>query len=214
MKNEFGVVMKKNILRWLGAVVIVALVLATLYIFSSPMKVQAQQPTGSIPTVTGTPSGVIASVREDEPKVNVRSGPGYFWDPIGVLLVGQSVPVIGKTAAGEWLLVQYPGVPGGQGWVFAAFMSLTRGTIPIVESPPQPSPKVTSTIDPTMAAEFIRTPIPTRLPTYTAPAPISIPTYQDPGSAQRFAGIPVGFIILILAGLGIMVGVATIFQNR
>jgi hypothetical protein len=83
-----------------------------------------------------------------------------------------------------------------------------------VESPPQPSPKVTSTIDPTMAAEFIRTPIPTRLPTYTAPAPISIPTYQDPGSAQRFAGIPVGFIILILAGLGIMVGVATIFQNR
>src|SRR5512133_2434044 len=168
--------MKKNISKWTGIMVLIAILLATSYTLLSTNKMVAQQPTGSIPTVTGTPSGVIASVREDEPKVNVRSGPGYFWDPIGVLLIGQSVPVIGKSAAGEWLLVSYPGVPGGQGWVFAAFMNLTKGTIPIVESPPQPSPQVTTTIDPTMAAEFIVTPIPTRLPTYTAPAPITIPT--------------------------------------
>lgn len=206
--------MRKELIKWSGMIVLMVLILATIYTLSSPIKVQAQQPTGVIPTVTGTPSGVIASVREDEPKVNVRSGPGYFWDPIGVLLVGQSVPVIGKTAAGEWLLVQYPGVPGGEGWVFAAFMSLTKGTIPIVESPPQPSPKVTSTIDPTMAAEFVVTPIPTRLPTYTAPAPINIPTYEDPSSAQTFAGIPVGLVIIVLAGLGIIVGVVTIFQTR
>lgn len=206
--------MKKNIFRWAGVMLGVALILATSYALSTVNEVQAQQPTGSIPTVTGTPSGVIASVREDEPKVNVRSGPGYFFDPIGVLLIGQSVPVIGKSAAGEWLLVKYPGVPGGEGWIFAATMNLTKGTIPIVESPPQPSPKVTSTIDPTMAAEFIITPIPTRLPTYTAPAPISIPSYDDPSSAQTFAGIPVGLIIIVLAGLGIVVGVVTIFQNR
>lgn len=214
MKIDYGVLMKKNFIKWSGLIMILALILTTLYTFSTPIKVQAQQPTGSIPTVTGTPSGVIASVREDEPTVNVRSGPGYFWDQIGVLLVGQSVPVIGKTAAGEWLLVKYPGVPGGEGWVFAAFMSLTKGTIPIVESPPQPSPRVTSTIDPTMAAEFIVTPIPTRLPTYTAPAPMSIPTYEDAGASQTFAGIPVGLIIIVLAGLGIVVGVVTIFQNR
>ncbi len=206
--------MKKNITRWAGLIFILALILTTVYTLSDAKQVQAQQPTGSIPTVTGTPSGVIASVREDEPRVNVRSGPGYFWDPIGVLLLGQSVPVIGKTAAGEWLLVQYPGVPGGQGWVFAATMNLTKGTIPVVDSPPQPSPAVTSTIDPTMAAEFIVTPIPTRLPTYTAPAPITIPTYSDPSSAQTFAGIPVGLLIIMLAGLGIVVGVVTIFQNR
>jgi len=206
--------MKKNISKWMGLMIIVAIILTTSYTLSSAEEVHAQQPTGSIPTVTGTPSGVIASVREDEPKVNVRSGPGYFWDPIGVLLLGQSVPVIGKTAAGEWLLVEYPGVPGGQGWVFAAAMNLTKGTIPIVESPPQPSPQVTSTIDPTMAAEFIVTPIPTRLPTYTAPAPVTIPTYSDPGTAQTFAGIPVGLLIILLAGLGIVVGVVTIFQNR
>lgn len=206
--------MKKNITRWAGLIFILALILTTVYTLSDAKQVQAQQPTGSIPTVTGTPSGVIASVREDEPRVNVRSGPGYFWDPIGVLLLGQSVPVIGKTAAGEWLLVQYPGVPGGQGWVFAAFMNLTKGTIPVVDSPPQPSPAVTATIDPTMAAEFIVTPIPTRLPTYTAPAPITIPTYSDPSSAQTFAGVPVGLLIIMLAGLGIVVGVVTIFQNR
>jgi len=206
--------MKKRTSKWFVFLIAAAILLTTSYTLALPKEVQAQQPTGSIPTVTGTPSGVIASVREDEPKVNVRSGPGYFWDPIGVLLLGQSVPVIGKTAAGEWLLVEYPGVPGGKGWVFAAFMNLTKGTIPIVESPPQPSPQVTATIDPTMAAEFIVTPIPTRLPTYTAPAPITIPTYADPSSAQTFAGIPVGLLIIVLAGLGIVVGVVTIFQNR
>jgi hypothetical protein len=213
MIKKLGESMQKRLFRGLSAIVVIVLALA-MFTLSVPLSVQAQQPTGSIPTVTGTPSGVIASVREDEPKVNVRSGPGYFFDPIGVLLVGQSVPVLGKTAAGEWLLVQYPGVPGGQGWVFAAAMSLTRGTIPIVASPPQPSPQVTSTIDPTLAAEFIVTPIPTRLPTYTAPAPIVIPTYADASGAQTFAGIPVGLVILILAGLGIVGGVVTVFQNR
>lgn len=206
--------MNLKLFKWSGLILTAAIILTASFVLSNPTTVNAQQPTGSIPTVTGTPSGVIASVREDEPKVNVRSGPGYFWDPIGVLLVGQSVPVIGKTAAGEWLLVQYPGVPGGEGWVFAAFMNLTKGTIPIVESPPQPSPKVTTTIDPTMAAEFIVTPVPTRLPTYTAPPPINIPTYEDPSQAQTFAGMPVGLVIIVLAGMGIVVGVVTIFQNR
>ena len=205
--------MQKRLFRGLGAMVVIVLAFA-MFSTSSPVRVQAQQPTGSIPTVTGTPSGVIASVREDEPKVNVRSGPGYFFDPIGILLVGQSVPVLGKTEAGEWLLVQYPGVPGGQGWVFAPAMSLTRGTIPVVASPPKPSPQVTSTIDPTLAAEFIVTPIPTRLPTYTAPAPVTIPTYDTASGAQTLAGIPIGLVILGLAGLGIVIGVATIFQNR
>jgi len=107
--------MNLKLFKWSGLILIAAMILTASFVLSTPVTVNAQQPTGSIPTVTGTPSGVIASVREDEPKVNVRSGPGYFWDPIGVLLVGQSVPVIGKTAAGEWLLVQYPGVPGERG---------------------------------------------------------------------------------------------------
>lgn len=207
--------MGKRIFKWLSIVFILMILGTTLFSFSNAGTALAQQPTGIIPTVTGTASGPIATVKKEmEDKVNVRSGPSYFYDLVGVLLVGQSVPVIGKSSAGEWLEIVYPGAAGGTGWVFAAYMDVTKGEIPVVEAPPLPGPKVTSTIDPTMAAEFIVTPIPTRLPTYTAPAPLTIPTFENAGTSQTFAGIPVGLVIIILAGLGILVGLFTIFQSR
>lgn len=207
--------MKKSIIRWSSVISVLMILGTALIALPNTKTVFAQQPTGSIPTVTGTPSGVMATVRNEmEDKVNVRSGPSYFYDLVGVLLVGQSVPVLGKSTAGEWLKISYPGSPDGTGWVFASYMDLTKGEIPVVEPPPLPGPKVTATIDPTMAAEFIVTPIPTRLPTYTAPAPLTIPTYSNASASSTFAGIPVGLIIIILAALGIVVGLFTIFQAR
>lgn len=207
--------MGKRIIKWSGVFMICLILGTTIFSASETDTAFAQQPTGSIPTVTGTVSGPIATVKQEmEDKVNVRSGPSYFYDLVGVLLVGQSVPVIGKSTAGEWLQIVYPGAAGGVGWVFAAYMNVTPGEIPVVEPPPLPGPKVTSTIDPTMAAEFIITPVPTRLPTYTAPAPLTVPTYTNEGASQTFAGIPVGLVIIVLAGLGIVVGLLTIFQAR
>lgn len=207
--------MSKKIIRWSSITVIILILGTTLISFSNTDIAFAQQPTGSIPTVTGTVSGPLATVKNEmEEKVNVRSGPSYFYDLVGVLLVGQSVPVIGKSIAGEWLKIVYPGSPDGTGWVFASYMDLTKGEIPIVEAPPLPGPKVTATIDPTMAAEFVVTPIPTRLPTYTASAPLTVPTFSDAGTSQTFAGIPVGLLIIVLAVLGIVVGLLTLFQSR
>ena len=50
------------------------------------------------------------------------------------------------------------------------------GFLPIIEPQDTPTPLVTSTIDPTLAAQFIVTAIPSRLPTFTPPSPLEIPT--------------------------------------
>jgi hypothetical protein len=174
---------------------------------------QQDQPSG--PTVTGTPSGVMATVRTDQQEIpNVRSGPGRFYPKIGVLLPGQQVPVKGKSAGGDWVLILYPGVTGGEGWVYSPYVQLTPGEIPIIEPPPTPTPLVTQTIDATLAAQFIVTPIPTRMDTFTPAPPIVIPTYTDESANLIPGGVPIGLIILIIAGLGITIGVWAVLQSR
>ena len=147
-----------------------------------------QQPTGSIPTVTGTPRGVIATVYLDqEESINVRSGPGTLYDIVGVLLPGQDAAVKGRTSDGDWLLVDYPGAPDNQGWIYTNLVSLTPGEVSIVEIPPTVTPLVTETINPTLAAQFITTPIPTRLATYTPVEPLG-GGYLPGSSAHAYPG--------------------------
>jgi len=175
----------------------------------------AQQPTVEIPTVTSTPGGPYIIVRSDqEAYINVRSGPGIFYEKIGVLLPGQQMPAKGRSAGGDWIVIDYPGVPGSIAWVYAPFVDLTFGNLPIVEPPPTPTPLYTSTIDPTLAAQFIITSAPTRLPTYTEPAPLVIPTYEDGISGGSILGIPVGMIILVILSLGVVLGLFAFTQNR
>lgn len=202
------------------SIVIVVIAVLLVILFNSVSSknyysVFAQQPTGSIATVTGTPKGPMASIRYGftEPFVNVRSGPSTLYDAIGVIYMGDQVPVLGKSIGGDWLLIEYFGVDGNSGWVWALYMDVTPGEIPLVEMPPSPQPKVTFTIDPTMASQFITTPLATRLPTYTPPAPLAIPTFETMDT-QKFAGIPVGFIIIILLGLGILIALFSYFQSR
>lgn len=182
---------------------------------SKPERVAAQQPTVAIPTVTGTPSGVMAIVRLDqEENPNVRSGPGVFYPKIGVLLPGQSAPAKGKSIGGDWILIEYPGVPGGEGWVYSPYVQLTPGELAIIEPPPTPAPQQTQTIDPTLAAQFVISPNPTRLPTYTPAAPITIPTFTDVSGTLAPAGLPIGLVILVIGGLGILIGLWAIIQHR
>ena len=120
----------------------------------------AQQPTGTVPTVTGTPRGPIGTIKVGltEDRVNVRSGPSVLYPEIGIILVGAEVPVIGRSAGGDWLVIEYPGVPGGKGWVWALYFDVTPGELPVIENPPTPEPATTSTIDPTMADNLLQHP--------------------------------------------------------
>ncbi len=163
--------------------------------------------------MTGTPKGVTAKLKIGltENSVKCVQVQAFCTRKLDWYYCAE-VPVVGKSAGGDWLVIEYPGVPGSIGWVWAFYMDVSPGELVVIESPPSPVPITTVTIDPTMAAQFITTPEATPLPTFTAPPPLSIPTYES--STQELGGIPIGLIIIILAVLGILVGSFSYFQAR
>lgn len=166
--------------------------------------VQAQQPTGSVPTVTGTTSGPFVTVYADLQQIDVYAGPSSFLYPaVGVLLAGQSVPALGRAAKDQdWIQIRYPGVPGSTAWVYAPYVRISPGArLQTIEAPPTPTPFSTPTIDPTLAAAFIALETPTRLPTFTPPAELIAPAFVDE-NISRPTRIPVGLVIFILGFIG------------
>ncbi len=172
----------------------------------------SQLPTVAIPTVTSTSYGPYIIVRMDQDQINVRSGPGVFYPKVGVLLAGQQAPAKGRSVAGEWILIEYLGVPNSEAWVYSPLVDKSPGDLPIVEPPPTPTPQSTTTIDPTLAAQFIVTAMPSRLPTYTAPPPLVIPSYDD--ADRNTTRVPMGLIILVTGVIGIFLGAFSILQGR
>lgn len=165
-------------------------------------NVVAQQPTGSVPTVTGTPTGMIVRVNFDIETVNVYSGPSSFLYPsVGVLLKGQEVPALGISSDNNWIQVYYPGVPDSIAWVYGPYVTIIKtGRLPEIPAPNTPTPVSTPTIDPTLAAAFIDPVTPTRLPTFTPPPDFIVPTFlPNLDSANR---VPVGLFIIILGFIG------------
>ena len=165
-------------------------------------SVNAQQPTGSVPTVTGTPAGMIVRVNFDIDTVNVYSGPSSFLYPsVGVLLKGQEVPALGISEDNNWIQVYYPGVTDSIAWVYGPYVTIIKtGRLPEVPAPNTPTPISTPTIDPTLAAAFIDPVTPTRLPTFTPPPVLIVPTFlPNLDSANR---VPVGLLIIILGFIG------------
>lgn len=164
---------------------------------------QAQQPTGSVPTVTGTPSGMIVAVNLDINITNVYSGPSsYLYPSVGVLLKGQRVPALGISEDGNWIQVFYPGVPNSVAWVYGPYVSIVeRGPLPVIPAPPTPTPASTPTINPTLEAAFVTAVTATRLPTFTPPPPLIIANYTDEQSSVN-RGVPAGLLIFGLGFIG------------
>ncbi len=178
-----------------------------------PLKVAAQQPTGSVPTVTSTSVGATINVTYPE-QINVRSGPSsYLYTAIGVLLSGQVAPALGRSPGGDWIQIHYDGVPGNIGWVYAPLVGLSaNANLPIVEPPPTPTPATTPTIDPTLAAAFIPQFTPTRLPTFTPSGALIIPTFESAG--PKTSGIPLGLVIVLLLLIGSFGALISFLRGR
>jgi hypothetical protein len=179
-----------------------------------PLVVSAQQPTGSIPTVTGTATGMIVRVNFDINTVNIYSGPSsYLYPSVGVLLKGQEVPALGVSEDRNWIQVYYPGVTGSLGWVYGPYVTIIRpGSLPVLPAPATPSPTLNSVIDPTLAAAFTTPITPTRLPTFTPPAQLVVPTFlPDTSNANR---IPMGLVILALGFIGIFGTIISFLRGR
>lgn len=201
------------------ALLLIGLIGLGLLILFSPYQqavVLAQQPTGSVPTVTGTPSGPEITVDPSFNFIEVYAGPSSFEYPqIGILLANETAPALGRARdRSDWIQINYPGVPGGVGWVYGLYVGLSPGAfLPLVNSPPTPTPVSVPTIDPTLAAAFIGQQTPTRLPTFTPPPPLELPSFNEPESSA-VTGVPAGLLIISLGLFGFFGAVISYLRGR
>jgi hypothetical protein len=204
---------RAKIIVWIAA--IMGITLLGLFDPGNPPAL-AQQPTGKIPTVTGTPEGPIITVYQNLPVIHVYAGPSiYDYPSIGVLLANQTAPAIGRAdGRDDWIMVRYPGVPNSIGWVYGPYVKLSPGAfLPLVEVPATPTPYSTPTINPTLEAVYIGQETPTRLPTFTPPPPLEQPLFTDtPGVAPT--NIPTGLLILSLGLFGFFGAVISYLRGR
>ena len=206
---------KTAISAWIAAVMAVTL----LGLFNpGNTPVLAQQPTGSIATVTGTPEGAIIQVDQSLPVIRVYGGPSSFdYPPIGVLLANETAPVIGIAKdRPDWIQIRYAGVHNGIGWVYSPYVKLLRvpsSLLPVIEIPATPTPFATPTLPLTLEAAFIGQQTPTRLPTFTPPAPLDLPRFTDNPSGSP-ANIPAGLLILSLGLFGFFGAVISYLRGR
>jgi hypothetical protein len=151
---------------------------------------------------TSTPRGPEIVVPEE---ANVRTGPGTNYERVGTLTSGQRALALGRSPGGDWIQIEYLGVPGNVAWVYAPYVVIDPlgATLPIVEPPPTATREATATIDPTLAAQFnLGPPEPTRPPTFTPASPVIQPTLAPPQDPDA-GGFPP---ILAIAGL-LMLGI-------
>jgi hypothetical protein len=168
-------------------------------------------PSQQDPTVT--PQGPQILVPE---QVNVRLGPSIEYELVGVLISGQRATALGRSPGGEWIQIEYPGVTGNVAWVYAPFVTLetSQRLLPIIEPPPTPTPRVTATIDPTLAAQFnIGEAVPTRLPTFTPAGAVVYPTFEPIAQSQG-GGFPPILVILALMTIGVFGLFVSVLRGR
>jgi hypothetical protein len=162
---------------------------------------------GALLQTTPVPTSAVQPKILVPDKVNVRLAPCVDCELVGVLIAGQQAVALGRTPGGDWIQIVYAGVPGNVAWVYAPLVQiidLGAGALPIVEPPPTPTPRVTATIDPTLAAQFnLGEGLPTRLPTFTPSGPVALPTIPSDSSGQG-SGFPP---ILAMAGLFVVGGI-------
>lgn len=157
-----------------------------------------------------TPSGIYVTVTYSDP-INVRGGPSTVHYPVvGRMSPGDTAPALGVSPGREWVQIAYPAAPGGVGWVYAIYVSVTGGEPLVVEAPFTATPPVTATIDATLAAAFNFQPTATRLPTFTPPPPLTVPQYTEVVSPRRAIVAPGIFVasLLILGAVGMLVSFA------
>ena len=184
-----------------------------LSLFSFPTGgVYAQQPTGSIPTVTGTPPGPLVTVYSDQNEIGVFAGPSFdSYAQIGILLSGEKAPALGYSVDGKWIEIVYMGVPSGKGWIYAPYVKISPGSLPSLASPPTATPRTTPTIDPTFVAAYGLQLEPTHQPTFTSPPPLKIPTFTpDIATGSR---VPFGLLILGLVLIGVLGAVVSFLRG-
>ncbi len=189
--------MKSNWFKATSLIVTLAVFMAGSLGAAIRTRVLEQEPTPA-------PPGVFVTVTYTE-QINVRNGPStVIYDIIGNMQPGETAPALGVSRGRDWVQIVFPAGPGGVGWVHTSLISISPGTLQIVEPPPTVTPLVTPTIDPTLAAAYVFEPTVTRMPTFTPPPPLEIPRFTALPTTNTKNNMPMGALVLGTGLLGVL----------
>jgi uncharacterized protein YraI len=148
-------------------------------------------------------------------QINVRNGPGtVLYDIIGNMQPGESAKALGVSPGRDWVEIVFPSGPGGIGWVHTSLISISPGTLQIVEPPPTVTPLTTPTIDPTLAAAYVFEPTVTRMPTFTVPPPLEIPQFTAMPVARTKNRMPMGAFVIVTGVIGMVSYLFSVLRRR
>jgi hypothetical protein len=157
---------------------------------------------------------VYITVTYAEP-INVRNGPStVLYDIIGSMQPGETAQALGVSPGRDWVQIVYPAAPAGVAWVYTSLITLSAGNLQIVEPPPTAAPRITATIDPTLAAAYVFEPTATRMPTFTPPPPLEITKFTQGPTVAKPTGVPMGAFVLGSAILGVLGFLVSLWRRR
>jgi len=99
----------------------------------TPAPIQETLP----PDVTPSPSPLVVT-NPGPTTVNLRAGPDLNAENLGILAIGASALVLGRTEDSLWYQVEFPDQPEQTAWVYASLVQLSDLTaeLPVVTSTP------------------------------------------------------------------------------
>ena len=206
----------KSTIFFRAAIVALLVFIATGFA-AAPALAETDTPTpGPSVTPTFVPTATVGGPYVYVPeKVNVRTGPATYFDQVGVLVAGQMAPALGRTEVGEWILVEYPGAPGSQAWIYAALVTVRDAELmdlAVVVPPPTPTLSISTTLIYDTESGGPATAAATRLPTFTPAPPIVIPTFAPEAAGP--ARVPPIYYIGGLLALSLVFAIIAVMQQR
>ena len=127
---------------------------------------------------------------------------------------GETAQALGVSPGRDWVQIVFPAGPGGIGWVHTSLITISSGNLQIIEPPPTATPRVTPTIDPTLAAAYIFEPTATRMPTFTPPPSLDIPQFTAMPTTKARTGVPMGALVLGFGILGVFGYLFSLLRRR
>jgi hypothetical protein len=159
-------------------------------------------------------SDVFITVTYTE-QINVRNGPStVLYDIIGNMQPGEIAQALGVSPGRAWVQIVFPAGPGGIAWVHTSLISISSGSLKIVEPPPTAVPLTTPTVDPTLAAAYAFEPTATRMPTFTPPPPLEIPQFTEVPVENSDDKVPLGAFVIGSGILGIIGYLFSLLRRR
>ena len=92
-----------------------------------------------LPTFTWTPQVPMVSVSVE---TNCRTGPGTVFPALGILRVGESAEVVGRSVYKDTWIIKLPSNPAVTCWLWGQYATVVGNTdgLPAVNPPPTPTP--------------------------------------------------------------------------